>query len=130
MRRDCIRVLANGVNMGTRLSLNDIYAHLTSNGIMSLYTVWYLHSEVRERQQYMASSSNSGDPCSNPTVAFVQDAFSFRESYDPPAFDTVSQADPVVKENMMSYQRLLDEAMTPLYEGSKVIALCSMLRVL
>ena len=30
----------------------------------------------------------------------------------------------------MSYQRLLDETMTPLYEGSKVIALCSMLRAL
>ena len=28
----------------------------------------------------------------------------------------------------MSYQRLLDEAMTPQYEGSKVTALCSMLR--
>ena len=29
---------------------------------------------------------------------------------------------------MMSYQHLLDEAMTPLYEGSKVTALCSMYR--
>ena len=63
-------------------------------------------------------------------MAFVQDAFPFRESYDPPAFDTVFQADLVVKENMMSYQRLLDKAMTPLYESSKVTALCSMLRAL
>ena len=77
-----------------------------------------------------APSSNSVDHCSNPTVAFVQDVFSFRESYDPPAFDIVFQVDPVVKENMMSYQRLLDETMTPFYEGSKVIALCSMLRAL
>ena len=33
-------------NIGTRLSLDDIYAHLTSNGIMLLYTVWYLHCEM------------------------------------------------------------------------------------
>ena len=61
---------------------------------------------------------------------FIQDAFPFRESYDHAGVDNTFHANPVAKENLISYQRLLDEAMTPLYEGSKVTALASMLRSL
>ena len=119
--------------MGQRVTLDEIYIHLTNVGIMESYTVWNLHSEIPEtpsQWQVNSQAEQNRASSSNPAIDFVQDDFPFRESYDHAGVDNAFHTDPIAKENLMSYQRLLDEAVTPLYKGSKVTTLASMLRSL
>ena len=72
-------------NMGQRVTLDEIYIHLTNVGIMESYTVWNLHGEISEtpsQWQVQLQAEHNRSSSSNPTMDFVQDAFPFRESYD------------------------------------------------
>ena len=131
------------------LPLDDMFHHLWTNGFMSDYTVWVEHGERADipslydrRQQIIEERASSSTPMTtdlpvNPTADILYDCFPFMDRYATEqndsglgdAFvDDVDRLDPIAKDAFEKYNRLLTEAHTPVYEGSKETVLTTILK--
>ena len=129
-----------------RLSLEDMHTHLRWNGFMSGYTTWIEHGESLDipslydrRQQIFeqtASCSTDVPPGDmDATAAILYDAFPFLDRFNlGEDGDGMNDAfvdddlDPIAKDAYEKYNRLLLEAQTPLYDGSKETVLTTILK--
>ncbi|XP_050379594.1 uncharacterized protein LOC126796922 [Argentina anserina] len=124
---------------------HNLYAHLSCRGIMSTYTVWDHHGEVSNeanmselRRRYIqqrASSSGDVGPSMNPITELIHDSFPYYPGYDPHAVDDpTTDGEPtfsdVVDDDYEKYDRLLQEAQTPLYDGSTETVLSAVLKAM
>ena len=115
------------------VTFEDMYVHLSQYGICPSYTTWTWHGEASEHmptlvdiqaqrnQGESSSSANFGDPG---VMNFLNDAFPSASAYDGSVpqdnnnttFPDVSQ---VGSSGYDSYNKLMQQAQTPLYPGSE-----------
>lgn len=128
-----------------RISLNEIFSHLISKGMMVDYTNWTSHGEGRNapsvymmRQQYIMErrqqqQQDQGDFMNNPTMEILDDAFPLRHMIgvndNSGDDDAIHDFDDVgAKAAYEKYQRLIAKAKTPLYDGSNKTVLDAILK--
>ncbi|KAL6180795.1 hypothetical protein ACLB2K_047454 [Fragaria x ananassa] len=117
------------------VTFEDMYVHLSQYGICLSYTTWTWHGEASEHmptlvdiqaqrnQGESSSSANFGDPG---VMNFLNDAFPSASAYDGSVpqdnnnttFPDVSQ---VGSSGCDSYNKLMQQAQTPLYPGNLVM---------
>jgi hypothetical protein len=112
---------------------STIRTHLLQYGMLSTYTLWFLHGEVpntisvsaagRESRRHEASSSRNVDP----VVELVEDLFQPTENFGE---DTVEGEHPTTKAAMDAYDELTRLANTPLFAGSNLSCLESLLKLM
>ena len=122
-----------------------MYGHLARRGMMANYKIWDLHGEVSNeptmaelRRQFLSqrtSSISSVGPSVNPTVDILHDVFPYYAGYDADACDDPTNDggptfDDVVDDDYEKYDRLLQEAQTPLYPDSEETVLGAVLKAM
>ena len=135
------------------LSVGDMLAHLLNNGFMSGYTIWTEHGEradvpsiYDQRQQILEerarASSSTYVPTDvapdgmDPTTAILHDSFPFMDRWATEenvsglgdAFVDADDLDPIAKDAFEKYNRLLTEAHTPVFAGSRETVLTTILK--
>ena len=121
-------------------SLETIAVYLFTKGMMGTYTIWDNHGEISNMptaeewyraavhggtlpHQFWASSSSTNPTESNPIRNMLHDTFVYHEPEIPrsPAHDNVVDMD--IQSDVENYNILLSEAQRPLYLGSRVTLL-------
>ena len=132
------------------LPLDDMYTHLWQNGFMKTYTIWKEHGEsadipslydqrqhiLEEREGASCSAFVSNDVVPDSvTREILYDTFPFLDRWamednaNGPGDAFVDDVlDPIAKDAFEKYNRLLAEAQTPVYEGSKETVLTTILK--
>ncbi|CAM8954763.1 unnamed protein product [Rhodiola kirilowii] len=112
--------------LGRWVGLDKMRTHLIDKGFMVGYTTWTLHGEVELGDDQLEDNFGqvSGEPnelYNIPMVEFLNDTFPLRDYQDPMMVDeTFDEADYEVNRLANEkYHKLLVEAQTPIYPGSK-----------
>ncbi|CAM8965424.1 unnamed protein product [Rhodiola kirilowii] len=120
--------------LGRWVGLNKMRTHLIDKGFMVGYTTWTMHGEVELGDDQLEDNFGqvSGEPnelYNIPMVEFLNDTFPLRDYQDPMMVDeTFDEADYEVNRLANEkYHKLLVEAQTPIYPGSKETVLESIL---
>ncbi|CAM8982469.1 unnamed protein product [Rhodiola kirilowii] len=118
--RNC-KLLTRGI------ALDEMRRHLIVNGMMPLYTTWFLHGEHAEQSNLQSHEGSSSHPSGefhnmNWTMDMLHDSFHFPNSYGPSEHDMMNDVQDDSFGNNVAHEKystLLAEAKRPLYFGSR-----------